>query len=194
MTGPFLLKTQSPWDDCETQKYSRDGIFTGIFLAGFFSTLISWTVIEGKSTRETDAFHRQIADQTQSLIGEAKKRSGEIKIRGGVLVWDVERNSRSEEYDFPRTLCAKPSDRHVTVFMITRRNDVQVGVYSLGGKAYRQSLDVAVVYWPEKTPVGFATIQGAEPPRVTHSRGDFHGDTTEPFMKWIKSLPVISQE
>jgi hypothetical protein len=105
--------------------------------------------------------------------------------------------------ELPVALRAQPADPQITVFLLAPLAPKKVGHYfgiDAGGDtpAYEDSVQVAVVNWPEGKVVAVRKI-GAEPPQViTHRNGNpdhsTHGDYTRRAMHWILSMQAPSLE
>lgn len=118
-----------------------------------------------------------------------KKRDGKIKKSKKILYRDI------ESY-IPREVRANKKSNLVTLFFIVRSRLDKVGVYDISKEpAYRQYVDIAVVYWPSKEPVGLYSVISHEPP---HSRPvkyePEYGRIGPPVARWIIDVmgyPVI---
>ena len=151
--------------------------------------LIWWGVASHKETKK----QRAIVDEVRSLIDNCKKIGDtNISVRGKCLVWDITKNDRSGVhgmlYNFMKG-CS--SDNPLTVFMVLPERNVMVGRYSVSNEpAYRQYMDICVVYWPEKKAVGMHSVVSKEPrqSRPVENNPEY-GDPNEPIARWINLLP-----
>jgi hypothetical protein len=147
------------------------------------------------SHKETVA-QRAIVNEVRGLVDACRNSGDAVTIAGKVLVWDMRADSRSGAHGMlPGTLKAASIDRPITVFMVMGQRDEKVGTYSISGQpAYRQYMDVAVAYWPEKKPVGFHSVVSREPrsSRPVQQTPEY-GDPNEPIARWIASLPTINK-
>ena len=151
--------------------------------------LIWWGVASHKETKR----QRAIVDKVRPLINDCKKIGDTpISIRGKCLVWDVAKDSRSDAHSMlSGGIEASSSDPQITVFMVLPERNVMVGRYSVSNEpAYRQYMDVCVVYWPEKKAVGMHSVVSKEPrsSRPVENNPEY-GDPNEPIAKWISGLP-----
>jgi len=137
---------------------------------------------------------RAIVSHVRNLLDACKSMgdSASPTIKGKALVWDMTSDSRSDAHDrLPSELKATSADSQITVFMVIGERNVQVGTYSVSGEpAYRQYMDVAVAYWPEKKAVGMGYVVSKEPrsSRPVEHRPEY-GDPYEPIANWISTLP-----
>ena len=136
---------------------------------------------------------RAIVNEVRDLKDDCIKigENDSIRIIGKVLVWDMENNSPSSINDMiPDSLQAGPSDKPITVFMVSGKQKMQVGTYSVTGEhAYREWVDVAIALWPDKKPIGFRSIVSAEPrsSRLVQYSPEY-GDPNKPIADWIEKM------
>jgi len=130
---------------------------------------------------------------------------GQIVIRGKALVWDLDTDALSPaETHLPFALRACLLSRTVTIFLLMPGGRYEkVGVYERShASAYRQTVDVCALYWPEKKVAGWSSI-AAEPPPVkevyvprsgpgygTESKKPEYGDVEKQAAAWIRTLLV----
>jgi len=138
--------------------------------------------------RYPDGVHiRHLIDSCRAVSGSAS-----IAIKGKALVWDMTSNVVSDaNRKLPSHLRADLSDSLITVFMIIGERKEQVGTYSISHEpAYRQYVDIAVAYWPEKTAVGMSSVVSKEPraSRPVQNQPEY-GDPAESIANWIAGLP-----
>jgi hypothetical protein len=92
-----------------------------------------------------------------------------VVLRGEAYIWDKTTDS-VEKTVFDRIaqdLRGTDAMKPLTVFVIYNRNQVQVGTYTVSRQpAYRESLDVAMFYWPSGECVGTTHVDGGDPPRT----------------------------
>jgi hypothetical protein len=135
----------------------------------------------------------RIVDQVRSLSSPCDSGSAKVERRGRALIWDLEGNGQSGAQDMlPSHLAASSSDHHITVVMIVAKRKEQVGTYSISGQpAYKQLVDLCIVYWPERTVAGEATIVSEEPHfvRPVEENPEF-GDPSQPIAEWVTRLPT----
>ena len=133
----------------------------------------------------------EIVKDVRGLISDCRDAGSNVRIRGKILVWDIRGNKPSGAYTkLPRSLRAESTDKLITVFMVIGKRNEQVGTYSISNQpAYRQYLDIAVAYWPERKPAGFLSVVSAEPPssRMVKSSPEY-GDPNERIARRIESL------
>ena len=162
---------------------------------------IIFAVWRGISKYQESELQQMIGEEIFPQLEDHKSftSSDHIVIRGKVLVWDLDSNSRSNiNNKLPKQLRPLSSKDILTVFLVSEKN-VHVGYYSVSGKpAYRQDAYVDVVYWPSKESVGSHYIKGGDPEQVrTPPPWPFHkfigagyGDCTKAVANWIKGLPI----
>ena len=160
-------------------------ILGGLALVGF---VIWYAMVSHKET----VAQRAIVNEVGGLIGSCRTAGDTIAIVGKVLVWDMHGDSRSGAQGMlPGLLKAESTDKPITIFMVVGKRDERVGTYSISRQpAYREYVDIAVAYWPEKTAVGFHSVVSGEPRSSRPVQGTpEYGDPSEPIAKWIESLP-----
>jgi hypothetical protein len=141
------------------------------------------------------AYQEEIAVVTgvTNLIDTCKSMGSSVPlaIKGKALVWDVRSSPKyGANFKLPIELAAFSSNSPITVFMIVDERKVQVGTYSVSHEpANREYVDIAVAYWPDKTPVGIFSVLSSEPPssREVQYRPGF-GDSSAPIIDWIEAL------
>jgi len=150
--------------------------------------------------REEIAILKQHVNEVKGLVTNHRKTQVVEKpaIEGGVIVWDMLRDSRSGASGMlPRSLWANADDKQVTVFLVLpERRKTYIGTYSISKQpAYRVDVDVAVAYWPEAKLAGVFQVAG-DPPRSTRTPTDApeYGDMAAPIGRWIKTLPKESTQ
>jgi len=168
-----------------------------LFLAGCF-----W--FDSGLARDRDwPRRRAIVYDVKHLVDACKSigESSSIKVRGKALVWDLGRDTLSDaSFAVPRELRPDSSanlfhslaDGPTTVFMIVGpARQIQVGNYSISNSpAYKEYVDVAVAYWPEKAAVGMVSVLSAEPRYIRKvSNLAEYGDPSRPIADWIATLP-----
>lgn len=159
----------------------------GLLLFGLYALLMYGILglIFGFDTREDHKrieWQKVIVDKVRYLTDSCKnaaKKNQEIVIRGKCIIWDMNRDMRSEEHDkLSRKLKAVHPDEKITIFLVEREY-VNVGKYRITKfVAWRPLFHVYVIYWPEKTPVGMLEIWGGDPPEARQYKGPNIGKTT----------------
>lgn len=138
-------------------------LFKIVFLVAIAAGLTWW----GVSSRREIQRQRAIVNEVRPLIEDCKQLGERpVSVRGKCLVWDITKNSRSGAHSLlPRKLRATSSDDEMTIFMVLPPREELVGYYSVSGQpAYREYVDVCVVYWPQKKAVGLHSVVSKEPP------------------------------
>ena len=90
-----------------------------------------------------------------------------VSLRGDAYIWDNTKNSvESTAFErIPQEMRGSDTLKPLTVFVIHNRDQKQVGTYTVSCQpAYRETLDVAVFYWPSGQCVGTVKIDGGDPP------------------------------
>jgi hypothetical protein len=87
---------------------------------------------------------------------------------------------------------ARNPDELGTVVCVTPPEKAQVGNYSDGSMAYRESREACALTWPERVPLFARHVTGPEPPAVkAGASGDQTGGdpVTSPLMYWLEEAP-----
>ena len=137
--------------------------------------------------------HRSVAQSVKGLV-DSTAHSGNLspKRRGRAMVWDFTKDNIEGAYQMlPDSLRATGRDGVLTMFCIRKREQIQVGTYSVSGSpALQEKMEVAVVYWPARECAGVTTVWGGEPPAsrpVSYSPG--YGSSIQ-IKEWIEGLPT----
>jgi hypothetical protein len=110
-------------------------------------------------------------DQASSELAGGVGRCGAISssnvtLRGEAYIWDetADQVDKAALDRIPKELLANDTLKPLTVFVVYKRDKVQVGTYSISRQpAYREDLDVAMFYWPSGDCMGTTRIS-ADPP------------------------------
>ncbi|MBI5680553.1 MAG: hypothetical protein HZC47_06665 [Methanobacterium sp.] len=147
-------------------------------------------------------------DQLVPIALEYNKSKGpdnsNIPIKGKLYFWDMTNNGPFTPNNFDKientvTYNINESDQ-ITVFMIVNVKKKSLGNYQSYIKGvpetsktvtgYRYYTDIIVMYWPEKTVVGWHRVTGADPTGENYIQGDagiVYG--YDLIYEWISSLP-----
>jgi hypothetical protein len=94
-----------------------------------------------------------------------KNQLSSQEIKGKVIISECRDNcSVIDDISIPSGLRADSTDPVITVFIINNRHFESVGTYTSGQKALQETTNLYMFYWPEKKAVGYATLNGKEPP------------------------------
>lgn len=114
-----------------------------------------------------------------------------VVMRGDPYVWDGTKGAVDEAFrllDEGKRAGAKSGQ--LTVFLIHHRGQIQVGTYSISHQpAYREYLDVSVIYWPQRTCLGSRRLDGGEPPAMRPVQYVPGYGASVKLAEWIASLP-----
>jgi hypothetical protein len=134
---------------------------------------------------------RAIVAEVKSLIQGCRAAGDHVAFAGKALVWNMHNDTRSAAYGMlPDPIRATDRDKRITVFMVVGERREKVGTYSTSGQpAYREYMDVAVVLWPDKKPIGFHTVVSGEPSlsRPVQDSAEY-GERDKAIANWIISL------
>jgi hypothetical protein len=149
--------------------------------------MVAWYVMGHKEVTS----QRAIVAEVKGLIQDCRAAGDHVAFARKALVWNMHNDTRSGAYGMlPDPIRATDRDRPITVFMVVGERKEKVGTYSISGQpAYRQYVDVAVVLWPDKKPIGFHTVVSREPKlsRPVQDTAEY-GDRDEAIANWIMSL------
>lgn len=146
------------------------------------------------------AWRRGVAEQVrhaaEGVVGP--KSSSHPAIRDKVVVWDYTAKGPSfVQTLLPDARLGKSSDSKVTFVLVLSTHDEEGEAYSDGTRAYRRTLSVAVVDWPEQKVLGVWSVEGESPGmfvmRPADEKGPVIGDTDQPLKQWIAESPARDQ-
>ncbi|MCE9534300.1 MAG: hypothetical protein K8T89_24740 [Planctomycetes bacterium] len=141
-------------------------------------------------------------------LGVPKER---VTLLGKVIVLDLETGKRRQAHAYlPEALKGNPADPELTLFLVAEKHKTQVASYSptetdSDKKAipgYRVDLDVAIVRWPSKKPIGMVRLKGEDPPKSISvlqwtSQKTFPdfvtGAIDAPMSSWVESRPTAGK-
>ena len=134
-----------------------------------------------------------ISTELPQCVSQCKTMGdGAIEIHGRSLVWDMaEKGVSSVQELLPSDMKTRYNESHITIFVVMPLRQEYVGRYSISHQpAFRQYIDVCVIAWPEKKPLGMHSILSKEPrhTRPVQSDPEF-GDPNAPIAAWIGGLP-----
>lgn len=105
------------------------------------------------------------------------------------LVWDMVDNKLSNVHYLliPYGLPSGENDLKKMLFIITEKENIYKGKYSISGKsAYQQKAKICVIKWPEKEPVGMFSVYGKPPPEKREVKNwDEIGGLSAQIKNWI---------
>lgn len=143
----------------------------------------------------TGAVQPSLAEVSWELSGGigrcAEVAQSNVSLIGSAFVWDAANAplARVALERIPKALWASDTRKPLTVFVVYKLDQIQVGTYTTSNEpAYRETVEVAVFYWPSKQCVGNVTVQGGDPPKsrpVVHEPG--YGSSVE-LAAWITGL------
>jgi hypothetical protein len=135
----------------------------------------------------------EIGAQVRTVAEQGKVTFGAVQptLRGRAMVWDLTQNQVDQAYELlPDDLRASSREGNLTMFVIRRRWNVQIGTYTISRQpAFQEHMEIAVVYWPNKVLAGVVELLGGQPPNprpVQYSPG--YGSSVE-IKQWIERLP-----
>ena len=107
------------------------------------------------------------------------------------MVWDFTKRAVDEAYELlPDDLRASSREGVVTMFSIVKRENIEVGRYSISNQpAYQERMTIGVVYWPQKTSPGAAIVFGDSPPSVRPVTNTPEYGSAVRIKEWIAALP-----
>ena len=164
-----------------------------------------------KRAREEQPF-RDLAEQAKPLVAECRRLgqpAGRVTQVGKAVILDMESGGRREAHDdLPEALRGSPSGADLTLWLVAGKNRIPVAAYhpSKAGDdrtdvpGYRVDLDLAIVRWPSKKPIGIVRVRGEDPPDTVNvnqwTNGDkpwpaaLTGPIDSPLAKWVASRPM----
>jgi hypothetical protein len=123
--------------------------------------IVAVVMFAGCISRGPDGEYEKLEDivnEVRPLIQDCEELGDRpLSIHGKCLIWNIKYDSRSRANDFLYDLEADSADSEITVFLI-----VDDGVARIGDQTYRNYVDICVVYWPDKKPVGMYHLAGEE--------------------------------
>jgi hypothetical protein len=133
----------------------------------------------------------QASSELAGGVGRCGRISADgVVLRGKAFIWDNTADKADMAFErIPEELRGNDALTPLTVFVIHRRNQVQVGTYTVSGQpAYRENLDVAVFYWPSGECVGTLNIDGGPPPATRTVQNVPGYGTSVKLADWIVGL------
>ncbi len=159
---------------------------------------------EDLKTKDAEAF-KELNEQIRPVVSECCKLGPpkeRVTLQGKLLILDHETGQPRKAHGYlDEKLQGKPSDKELTIFAIVKKHKIPVTIYSpKEGEAsekakaipgYRVDLDVAILRWPNKTPIGAVTLKGGDPPNTVSVRQLLQGRTTYPeFVTGMVDVPL----
>jgi len=164
-------------------------VLGGFILVGTVSSFVVWAVVDyfrTTSAGETvvkEVRHLSSKCSAQPFTGTPRSRQGKI------LVWDMKSNDLSDaQTEISNERWLMSTEEQATVVMVLGTRKEEVGRYSISGQpAYREYVDLCVMYWPETRVGGSVTIISRDPVSVreVEHQPEF-GDPNKPIGEWIK--------
>lgn len=147
---------------------------------------------ERKTNRETQS---RIAAEVKSWVDLRRVRASYTftpVLEGRAMVWDFTKNKVDPAYELlPDDLRASSRDGNVTMFCILKRENIEVGRYSISNQpAYKEKMTIGVVYWPKKVSPGTTVVWGGEPPRSRPVKYSPEYGSSVKIKEWIEGLPT----
>jgi len=144
--------------------------------------------------RRTTERQRSLATELAGVVhsgGSQTDQSFHPPIRGRVMIWDMTKQAVDPSYGLlPAGLRASTQDEVITMFLITKRDWVQVGQYMISGEpAYQEHLKVGVAYWPERTSPGSVEVLGERPSSTRIVKHVPEYGSSVRIKAWIEALP-----
>ncbi len=111
-------------------------------------------------------------------------------LKGRAMVWDFTKNAIDQAYELlPDDLRASSRDGNVTIFCIVKRENIEVGRYSISNQpAYKEKMTIGVVYWPDKESPGTAIVWGGNPPSSRPVRYSPEYGSSVKIKEWVAGL------
>jgi len=156
--------------------------------------VMTWVAAANWQEEKAQERQQKIVQDVAALAPQCRPvEADDVVIRGQCLVWNVHAGKTHAAYHhLPEELREQAGSERVTVFLVHLRRE-EVGRYTVSNEAaYQLYMDVAVVQWPEKQPVGLVSLAGARPKqsREVKQRAEY-GDSVWPIVHWIKRLPRV---
>jgi hypothetical protein len=134
------------------------------------------------------AFNTRL-DEYIASAQQSKPTPGRVTVKPKILPVDV--TGKKVDwlyYDLPDPIRPATPEEVQTVALL-HYNEVVVGSYTNGGKAYRRTCQVRIVDLATKTVVAESTFQGGEPPKTIRNSSSGYGSyPTEQVVGYLKSL------
>lgn len=181
--------------------------------AALFFGLIIWGMWSDHMRVRNDAHWESVCRELWPVVIEARSlindcmSKGEVSecvLRGKAVVWNLRlaEEGGGQQRFLPLDLRADCSDGPLTLFMAAHEERTQVGTYHYDGgifgpgaeacPAYQLQVDVCVVYWPERTPVGYHRVTGDPPYEGITRRWTRHQpDTVTGLPIWGPVMPNV---
>jgi len=136
---------------------------------------------------------QRIATEVQPLVKpDAGRDSASFSpmLKGRAMIWDFTTNAPDATYQLlPPDLRASATDGTITMFLVTKRENIEQGRYSVSNQpAYQEKVTLSVVYWPDKVSPGSVVIWGDPPPASRPVRYAPEYGTAVNIEKWIANL------
>jgi hypothetical protein len=177
---------------------------------------------EDPNAKEAEAF-KELNEQIRPVVSECLKLGPpkeRVTLQGKLLILDYETAQPRKAHGYlDENLQGKPSAKELTIFAIVKKHMIPVTIYSPKEKeeeeeeeasekapvvpGYRVDLDVAILRWPSKTPIGVVTLKGDDPPNTVSVSQLLQGSTTypefvtgmvdAPLQEWVVSRPQEGQ-
>jgi len=133
-----------------------------------------------------------IIASAKHLINDCEKigdKESYFRFSRKCLVWDMVDNKLSKAHYLliPYGLPAGENDLEKMIFIITEKENIYRGSYSISDKAaYQQKAKICVIKWPEKEPVGMFSVYGKSPPEKRPVKDwDEIGGLSAEIKNWI---------
>jgi hypothetical protein len=155
------------------------------------ATLSGLVEADRKANRETQA---RIAALVKSNVSMNTVRGSEgfrPVLRGRAMIWDFTKSGVDQAYELlPDDLRASSREGVVTMFCIVKRENIEIGRYSISNQpAYQEHMTIGVVYWPQKSSPGTAVVFGDSPRSVRPVTYSPEYGSAVRIKEWIAGLP-----
>jgi hypothetical protein len=159
-----------------------------------------------KKNQEEHAFG-ELAEQATPLVDECRKMgqpADRVALLGKALIMDLKTGKpRTAQGYLPEELRGKPTDPELTLFIVAAEHRTLITAYHLPAAAqeipgYRVDIDLAIMRWPSKKPLGMVQLKGDDPPENISVRQSVGGQThppavtgwvDAPLAHWVASRP-----
>lgn len=166
---------------------------------------------ENPTAKPEEAAVRDLIEHARPLVDECRRLGrpeGRVSLLGKALILDLETGTRREANDYlPEELRGNPTDPELTLFLIVEKHRTLVATYTETNAkndtritGYRVDVDLAVIRWPSKKPVGMVRVKGDNPPEFISVRQFMTGASTLPtavtgwfdlsLSRWVAGLPA----
>jgi hypothetical protein len=170
----------------------RSRAVVAVFLFVVIVASASYYFLLQKELEQQQAIIDQVRPQIEACKSMKSSPSKSVVIRGKALVWDMRSNRQHGAYGrLPSELKATSTDKVITIFAVIGERLEKIGTYEISRQpAYREYVDICVVYWPEQKVVGLYWVVSKEPPSVRQVEyTPEYGDPNVPIADWIAALP-----